>query len=75
MSRRELPSCLIGAGMLGHTWLVTRLDKEGNECLLGEMSDGASAATFFDEEPSALRIFTRHRKSWKEVSRAMAVIS
>ena len=76
MSRAKLPACLLYAGALGHTWLVTCDDGAGGERLVLHANDGVSAAEYFDELGEKARgIYARSGKSWRRVSRAAAVLS
>lgn len=70
------PPCLVGAGMLGHTWFVTVKRPEGGERLLAQTNDGPSAAKHFDEAgDNAVAIYTIEKRRFKRVSHTRAVIS
>lgn len=50
---KNLPHCLLYAGVLGHQWVATRLDGDGHEVLFCQVSYGADAVRMLDETPSA----------------------
>lgn len=70
-----LPPCLVGAGFLGHTWIVTVLAADGSERIYLQACRGEDAVRVFDEAPAASAIYTRKGKSWRRVSRAAAAIA
>jgi hypothetical protein len=75
----KLPICLIGAGVLGHTWTATRLGNapgdHNTEFILCQASYGADAVRALDEHggPGGF-LYERHRRTWKRVSRAYALL-
>lgn len=81
MSAAKLPSCLWGAGVLGHTWVATRIGCEpphAYESLAILCSYGADAVRALDELKPEKRghIFERvGRKKWVRRSRAYALLN
>lgn len=74
--KSEIPACLVGAGILGHTWFVTVKGREGGERLSLSCNDGSSAATYFDQNrDTAVAIYTIEKRRIKRVSYTRAVIS
>jgi hypothetical protein len=79
MSAAKLPTCLWGAGLLGHTWLVTFRKADGSEHMRCQSPDAGGAIRSFDEmvehEPQhEPQIWTRTARSWRRVSRAAAAL-
>jgi hypothetical protein len=78
----KTPDCLIGAGVLGHTWVTTRSNVGGTEAyesIYCQASSGADAARAFDELPLSQRghIYKRNGRQnskWKRVTRAFALL-
>lgn len=85
---RKLPICLVGAGVLGHTWVVTRYGsvpgEHNAESILGQCSYGADAVRMLDETMAAAKcpggnFYTtatngHGRSYWRCVSRAAALL-
>jgi hypothetical protein len=78
MTSSNLPSCLIGAGMLGHTWCTTRLGsapgEHNTESIYCQASYGADAVRALDELGRGGYLYERRGRSWRRVSRAYALL-
>jgi hypothetical protein len=73
----KTPVCLIGAGVLGHTWVATRLDLEIGESILCQTSYGADAVRILDDTKTATpgHFYERvGRKKWVKRSRGAALL-
>jgi hypothetical protein len=78
------PSCLIGAGMLGHTWVATAISSETFvERIMCQASFGADAVRALDDMtlPAVISkkelpgyIYERTGRKWKRVTRAYALL-
>jgi hypothetical protein len=72
VSAPELPACLSGAGILGHTWIVT-ITRDGHaERVVLETSSARSAVREYDAENDLSNkpaIYVRDDKSWRRVYR------
>jgi hypothetical protein len=80
MTTIKTPDCLIGAGMLGHTWVATVISAETFvERIMCQASFGADAVRALDDYGSAKErpgyIYERIGPSkWKRVTRAYALL-
>lgn len=74
------PACLLGAGMLGHTWVATRLGsapgEHNTESICCQASYGADAVRALDElKGPAGFIYERiGRNKWVKRTRAYALL-
>jgi hypothetical protein len=78
MSKKsQLPPCMIGVGLLGHTWAVS-YTHDGQERMGGQCNDGETAVRWHDEHAArgdTARIWRREPNGWREVSRGAASIA
>jgi hypothetical protein len=79
MTTTKTPDCLIGAGMLGHTWVATRFGsapgEHNDESIYCQASFGADAVRAIDELGTPGHIYERvSRNKWVKRTRAYALL-
>lgn len=78
MRKSKLPDYMYGVGFLGHTWAVSYTTESGEDRLQLQCDSAESCVRCYDEHDEkgrAAQIWRRDGKSWKKVSRSLAMIN